>query len=174
VNPNLKIRELEDRDLSVISDSFTEIGWHKIRSQYERYLQEQKEGTRIVLIAELNSDFAGHVTLLWQSAYPHFRENGIPEIADLNVLPPYRRQGIASALVQRTEEIAVTRSSIIGIGVGLHPGYNAAQRMYVLRGYIPDGRGVTYRNEYVREGEQVAFDDDLVLYLTKEKGRESG
>jgi hypothetical protein len=59
------------------------------------------------------------------------------------------------------------RSSVAGIGVGLHPGYNEAQRMYVKRGYIPDGRGVTYRNRYVEEGMQVVLDDDLVLHLTK-------
>jgi len=51
--------------------------------------------------------------------------------------------------------------------VGLHPGYNAAQRLYARRGYIPDGLGVTYRDRYVREGEQVVFDDDLVLHLIK-------
>lgn len=39
--------------------------------------------------------------------------------------------------------------------------------MYVWRGYVPDGRGVTYRNEFVAEGEQLPFDDDLVLHLTK-------
>jgi hypothetical protein len=46
--------------------------------------------------------------------------------------------------------------------------YNAAQRLYLKRGYIPDGRGVTYRDRFVEEGEQVALDDDLVLHLTKE------
>ncbi len=51
--------------------------------------------------------------------------------------------------------------------VGLHPGYNQAQRLYVRRGYIPDGRGVTYRNEYVMEGMQVKLDDDLLLHFTK-------
>jgi hypothetical protein len=37
----------------------------------------------------------------------------------------------------------------------------------VKRGYVPDGRGVTYRNRYVEEGMQVVMDDDLVLHLTK-------
>jgi hypothetical protein len=59
------------------------------------------------------------------------------------------------------------RTDTVGIGVGLHPGYNAAQRMYVLRGYAPDGQGVAYDTRYVAEGELVRFDDDLVLYLTK-------
>ena len=37
----------------------------------------------------------------------------------------------------------------------------------VKRGYVPDGRGLTYGNRYVREGERVPLDDDLVLHFTK-------
>jgi len=51
--------------------------------------------------------------------------------------------------------------------VGLHPGYNDAQRLYIKRGYIPDGRGVTYNNRYLREGETTILDDELLLHLTR-------
>jgi hypothetical protein len=37
----------------------------------------------------------------------------------------------------------------------------------VLRGYVPDAQGVAYDGRYVAEGEQVVFDDHLVLYFTK-------
>ena len=84
------------------------------------------------------------------------------------MLPQFRWRGIATALVDECERLIRERSAIAGIGVGLHPGYNAAQRMYVLRGYVPDDRGVTYKNRYVVEGETLPFDDDLVLYLTKD------
>ena len=40
--------------------------------------------------------------------------------------------------------------------------------MYVLRGYVPDAKGITDRNEYVKGGKQVVADDDLVLWFTKE------
>lgn len=40
------------------------------------------------------------------------------------------------------EKIAFERSDEVCIGVGLHGGYGSAQRMYVKRGYIPDGSGV--------------------------------
>ena len=100
--------------------------------------------------------------------YPYFRDNGIPEIEDLNVLDHLRRRGIASALMDEAERRIGEKSRVAGIGVGLHPGYNAAQRMYVLRAYVPDGRGVAYNHRYVQEGERVPFDDDLVLYFTKE------
>ena len=84
------------------------------------------------------------------------------------MLPQFRWRGIATALVDECERLIRERSAIAGIGVGLHPGYNAAQRMYVLRGYVPDARSVTYKNRYVVEGETLPFDDDLVLYLTKD------
>lgn len=47
------------------------------------------------------------------------------------------------------EKIVLTRSKIVCIGVGLHAGYGSAQRMYVKRGYIPDGSGVWYRDQIV-------------------------
>ena len=70
-------------------------------------------------------------------------------------------------LLDDAERTVARKSGDVGIGVGLHPGYNAAQRLYIKRGYIPDGRGVTYENRYVREGEQVVLDDNLVLHFTK-------
>lgn len=35
------------------------------------------------------------------------------------------------------------------------------------RGYVPDGRGITYRDRYLQEGESVVLDDNPVLHLTK-------
>jgi hypothetical protein len=107
------------------------------------------------------------VTVNWVPTYTAFVEQQIPEIQDLNVLPGFRRRGLATRLLDRAEEEISLRSSVAGIGVGLHPGYNQAQRLYVNRGYIPDGRGVTYRNRCVEEGMQVLLDDDLVLHLIK-------
>lgn len=83
------------------------------------------------------------------------------------MLPLVRRKGIASHLLDLAEREISLRSSFAGIGFGLHPGYNAAQRLYVKRGYIPDGCGVTYCNEFVQEGAPIILDDNLVLHLTK-------
>ena len=99
--------------------------------------------------------------------YPPFAEAGIPEIQDLNVLPEFRRQGIATQLLDEVETLAAERSATVGIGVGLHPGYNAAQRLYGKRGYILDGRGITYHDRFLQEGAQLVLDDELVLHFTK-------
>jgi hypothetical protein len=45
--------------------------------------------------------------------------------------------------------------------------YGAAQRLYVLRGYIPDGLGLHWKDHHVQDGEDVRVDDNLALYLTK-------
>jgi GNAT superfamily N-acetyltransferase len=163
----INIRPLEAQDPPIMAAAFAGIGWHKPEAQYHGYLDEQAAGSRSVFVAHEGKRFAGYVTVRWRSNYPYFRDQGIPEISDLNVLPEFRRRGVATQLVDAAEAAAARVSAIVGIGVGLHPGYNAAQRMYVLRGYVPDGNGVTYDNRFVSEGETVAFDDRLVLHLTR-------
>ena len=163
----LAIRALCEDDPPQIAGAFAQLGWNKPEAQYRKYLAEQNSGVRSCSVATVHEQFAGYVTVSWRSSYPGFIEQNIPEIQDLNVLPQFRRQGIASRLLDHAESQVVRKSAVVGIGVGLHPGYNAAQRLYVLRGYIPDGRGVTYQNRYASEGENVVLDDDLVLHFTK-------
>ena len=169
---HLEIRSLTRADPKVISAAFSAIGWDKPTSQYERYLNEQTAGDRHVLVAELDGKFAGYATIKWQSRYAPFVEKGIPEVQDFNVLPDYRRRGIGTSLMDRAEELISERSNTAGIGVGLYPDYGNAQRLYVSRGYVPDGRGLTYKCEVLEPMEQTVNDDDLVLYFMKSlKGR---
>jgi ribosomal protein S18 acetylase RimI-like enzyme len=116
----------------------------------------------------LDGKFAGYLTICWKSSYEPFRKESIPEITDFNVLPKFRRMRIGTQLMDRVEEEISRVSSIAGIGVGMTPDYGAAQRLYVLRGYIPNGLGLHWKDHHTQYGEQVRVDDDLVLYLTKE------
>lgn len=146
------------------------MGWNKPVSQYERYLKLQSNGERAILVAWVSNEFAGYLTVVWKPNYPGFRDNDIPEIQDMNVLPHFRRQHIATHLMDEAERLISERSCIVGIGVGLHPGYNAAQKMYPLRGYVPDAKGVTYDDVYITEGQTIIADDNLVLHMTKQLG----
>jgi GNAT superfamily N-acetyltransferase len=121
-----------------------------------------------VFVAFVNGEFAGYLTICWHSLYEPFRKENIPEIVDFNVLPKFRRQGIGTQLMDMAEDAIAKVNPIAGIGVGLDPDYGAAQRLYVLRGYVPDGRGLHYRDHFVKYGEQITVDDELALYLTKE------
>jgi len=169
----LIIRTLEPAEIAPIAAAFAELGWDKPASQYEKYLSEQEAGHRVVLVAwaglqHLQTlEFAGYVTIFWQSHYPPFREQDIPEIVDFNVLPKFRRQGIGAVLMDEAEKRVAARSALVGLGVGMTADYGAAQRMYAKRGYIPDGRGLHSRGQPVQYGQSVSVDDDLVLYFTK-------
>jgi GNAT superfamily N-acetyltransferase len=164
----IQIRLLEESDPPSIAAAFKKMGWKKPETQYQRYLQEQVAGTRTCFVATIEGQFAGYVTVNWRPTYAGFADLNIPEIQDLNVLTTYRRKGIASRLLDRAEAEVARRSGVVGIGVGLHPGYNAAQRLYGKRGYIPDARGITYRECFVEEGACVVLDDDLVMHFTKQ------
>ncbi|WP_254778172.1 GNAT family N-acetyltransferase [Paenibacillus sp. cl141a] len=136
---NITIREINENDPRKISKAFQGQGWNKPVAQYESYIQEQNNGERVTLIAEVDGEFVGYVNVIWRSYYPSFKEQNIPEINDFNVLIKYQRLGIGSKLMDRAEEIISQRSSIVGIGVGLFSDYGKAQVLYVKRGYVPDG-----------------------------------
>src|SRR5919112_6767598 len=164
---NLTIRPLEDRDVAPSSASFDSLCWNKPRTQYERYLAEQRRGVRAVFVAFVDDEFAGYVTINWNSTYPPFRDDGIPEIQDFNVLPRFRRQGIGTRLLDEAEREVSQRSTVAGIGVGMSPDYGAAQRLYVLRGYVPDAQGLTRSGSPVEHEDDIVVNEALVLYLTK-------
>ena len=153
--------------MAPISAAFSDLGWNKPRSQYERYLSEQQQGIRTVFVAFVGEAFAGYVTIVWSLACPPFRAGRIPEIHDFNVLPHFRRQGIGTSLMDQAEQRVSERSGVVGIGVGVSSDYGAAQRLYVLRGYVPDGKGLMYDGCPVRQGDEMIVNDGLVLYLTK-------
>ncbi len=164
----LEITSLLPEDPPLIAQAFTDIGWDKPEAQYVRYLDEQTADDRPVLVARVNGAFAGYLTVVWVPHYEPFRAAGIPEIQDFNVLPRYRRQGIGTALMNAAEALIATRSTTAGIGVGLYPDYGAAQRLYVRRGYMPDGRGIAWNGMHVTPMQEVMVDDDLALYFTRD------
>jgi len=161
------IREMNESDPTLIEEAFRLQGWHKPASQYEGYLQESHEGKRVNLVAEYKGEFGGYVTIVWDSGYPPFREGGIPEIVDFNVLIKFRRLSIGTALMDEAESRIAARSAVAGLGVCLHSDYGAAQVLYAKRGYVPDGRGLYWKGRYLKYGDQVTVDDDLVIYLIK-------
>ena len=93
---------------------------------------------------------------------------GYPEIVDFGVLEKYQKRGIGSKLMDAAERIASEYADMVYLGVGLHRGYGSAQRMYVKRGYIPDGSGVWYKDKPCTPYSIYTNDDDFVLYMFKE------
>ncbi len=133
----------------------------------EKYYKEQQEGRRFVVFAKVDGKAVGYATLL--SCNPHGPEalRSLPVVNDFNVLEGYQHHGIGNSILDRIEAQAATMSDEIALGVGMHPGYGSAQRLYVKRGYVPDGSGVWYRDVLLPMNGACCNDDDLVLYLSK-------
>jgi GNAT superfamily N-acetyltransferase len=165
MNTNIKIRSATSADIA----SLESIKPVKEEGYFARCLAEQEKGLRDTYMASLNGQDVGYVILNRKPQYPLYKKLGIPEIQDLNVLPASRRHGVGTALIEHCE-IVVRKEGYAqaGIGVGLHSGYGAAQRLYVKLGYIPDGSGVSYERVNVSHGEIRPIDDELSLMMVKE------
>lgn len=164
---HLLIRGITLEDAERLETAFLEQGWHKPAEQFYRYYEEQQAGTRQVFVAETEGQPVGYVTLVPQAAAGPFAGQGIPEIVDFNVLKKWQRRGIGSALLDAAESAAFSICNRVSLGVGLHSGYGSAQRMYVKRGYVPDGSGVWYQDRQLSEMAECRNDDDLILHLSK-------
>ena len=165
---NIKLRPIKKADCLAISQAFEKQGWDKPVAQYENYLLFQKSGERDVIVACVNNEFVGYLTVKWTSDYPYFKEKNIPEIVDFNVLKKYQRLGIGSKLMDEAETRIRRVSPYAGIGVGLYSDYGPAQILYSNRGYRPDGNGLVKDHFPLQKGSVVAIDDSIALYFVKE------
>lgn len=164
----LVIRDMEATDARIITDGEIAQGWNADAAKYEMRLRDSAAGKCVSLVAAYRGEPVGYINVYWDSAWGAFGGRGLPEIVDFGVLEKCRRRGIGSRLMDVAERIAGERSDTVYLGVGLHNGYGSAQRMYVKRGYIPDGTGVWYRDRPCTPYDTIyTNDDDLVLYLSK-------
>ena len=164
---DLAVRPMLEKDCRAFADGFAAQGWDKPWAQYENYLREQESGARQVIVAEWRGETAGYATLVPKAAAGPFADKPWPEIVDFNVLEKFQRRGIGGKILDAAEALASLVSDTVCLGVGLYPGYGPAQRLYVKRGYVPDGSGIWYRDSLLAPYAPCVNDDDLVLYLSK-------
>jgi len=164
----IELRTATVCDIPKLWDMAVAMGAAKEDGYFDKSLEFQEQGHRDVFIASVDGVDVGYGMLAWQPKYTFFRKLGIAEIQDLNVLSDYRRRGIATMMIENCENLARERGhEYIGIGVGLDASYGAAQQLYVRRGYVPDGNGVTYDRKAISKGELRPIDDDMSLMLIK-------
>ena len=161
------IRKMQESDIQDLSRRFISQGWPGREEILARYFLEQECGEREVLVAEVEGALAGYITILPCAKQGPFAEI-YPELSDYNVFEPFQNQGIGNLLLEEAEKRVKLISDKVTLGVGLHSGYGPAQRLYIKRGYIPDGTGVWYRNQPLEMNATIQNNDDLVLYLSKE------
>ena len=165
----LIIRDMEPADAQAFFDEYTAQGWHEDINYYHMRMREAAEEKCVALTAVYQGGPAGSVYVYFTAQEGPFKGKGVPIIVDFGVLKKYQRKGIGNRLMDVAEQIAARRADRVCLGVGLCEPYGTAQRMYVKRGYIPDGSGVWYQDKQCVQYETVCtVDDDLVLYLSKQ------
>ena len=160
------IRKMQTSDVKELSQGFINQGWPGREEILARYFLEQECREREVLVAEVGGTLAGYITILPCAKQGPFAEI-YPELSDFNVFEPFQNQGIGNLLLEEAEKRVRLTSDKVTLGVGLHSGYGPAQRLYMKRGYIPDGTGVWYQNQPLEMNATIQNNDDLVLYLSK-------
>lgn len=164
---NLRIRSMKINDAKIIYDTYLSYGWHPTLETYENYYMEQEEKKRKVFIAEYDGEVSGLCTLVMNPTEGPWSCMGYPEIVDLTVFFHIHNKGIGNKLLDVVEQEAAKVSDTVYLAVGLHSGYGAAQRIYVKRGYIPDGSGVWYQGKQLQQYAPCCNDDDLLLFMSK-------
>ena len=154
------------KDLRIIADGMRSA---KDTDYFEQCLALQAARKAELLILSDEGTPAGYCLLNWDPKYGLYKKLDIPEIQDLNILPQFRRRGLATMLIKHCENLALNKGKTrMGISFGLDPSYGHAQRLYVKLGYIPDGNGVTYDRICVSAGDFRPIDDDLCLMMIKD------
>ena len=160
------IRKMQESDIKDLSRGFISQGWPGREEILTRYFKQQESGEREVLVAEVEGAVAGYITILPDAKQGPFAGMA-PELSDFNVFEPFQNQGIGNLLLEEAEKRVRLISDKVTLGVGLHSGYGPAQRLYIKRGYIPDGTGVWYQNHQPAMNAVCEDIGDLVLYLSK-------
>ena len=160
------IRKMQESDIKDLSRGFISQGWPSREEILTRYFKEQESGEREVLVAEVEGAVAGYITILPDAKQGPFAGMA-PELSDFNVFEPFQNQGIGNLLLEEAEKRVKLISDKVTLGVGLHSGYGPAQRLYIKRGYIPDGTGVWYQNHQPTMNAVCEDIGELVLYLSK-------
>lgn len=160
------IRKMQESDIKDLSRGFISQGWPSREEILTRYFKEQESGEREVLVAKVEGAVAGYITILPDAKQGPFAGMA-PELSDFNVFEPFQNQGIGNLLLEEAEKRVRLISDKVTLGVGLHSGYGPAQRLYIKRGYIPDGTGVWYQNHQPAMNAVCEDIGELVLYLSK-------
>lgn len=165
------IREMQEKDIDRLIESFC-FPWSSVKAttnKWKQYYEEHEKHIRTVYLLKKQGQMIGYASLLRNSNYPNFKNNGIPEINDVWISADHRGKGFGKKLIQYLEKMAHHENhSQIGIGVGLYKDYGRAQKLYIGLGYVPDGEGATYKGEHVIPGDSYPLDDDLLIWLKKD------
>lgn len=143
---SIEIRAMNDNDIPAICTADNDNSEDNV-SYLKRHLECQRRQECSALIATYQGKPAGFVFLYYKCKWGGLANCNIPGIVDLKVFEEFRQKKIATALMDKVEEIAVKHSNKVYLDVCMNSEYGPAQRLYVKRGYVPDGKGVYYEEK---------------------------
>lgn len=162
----IEIRKMTYADIPYICKADNDESESSI-NYYNNNLKAQENNECSAFIAICNGQVAGYVFLYYQCRWGGLKNQGLPSIVDLIVFESFRRKGIATKLMDKAEEEASTINKKIYLDVCMNSDYGPAQRLYIKRGYVPDGAGVYYEQRVLGLNEKCCNDDELTLCLVK-------
>jgi len=100
------IRSMAESDIAAMNKAIRAQGWEKPADLYANYWRWEQDGTRRIVVAELDGRVAGYLTILPQESNGPFAGRKVPIICDLLVFESFQRQGIGEGLMDAAEAIA--------------------------------------------------------------------
>jgi GNAT superfamily N-acetyltransferase len=175
----LDIKVVEREGISEAIDEAVTTFFSGDRAALESHFEGHAEGDSSTLFGYKAGELVGILTIRWRPRTPFLREQNIPLIQNIEIKWERRGQGLGYELMEHAERFASTRTNRIAICVSISKAYGPAQRLYVKRGFIPDGQGVCQvsepaergglvRVEPLEEGQTVQVGGDLLLWLIKD------
>jgi GNAT superfamily N-acetyltransferase len=174
VSPSPVIRPVEAEDLAVLDESLP--GGRPREVHRERY-QKQVEDRGVYATAWQDGRLAGILFVDWEgSAAEPVKASfpGCPHLIDLFVLPEYRKQGIATQLLDYLEAEARQKGHTrVGLSVGnLNAlNYRIAYDIYTRRGYRDTG--IEHMDAYTvvdEDGRALAIQERVRFMVKEMKG----
>jgi ribosomal protein S18 acetylase RimI-like enzyme len=175
----MQIKIIEREGIAEAIEEATGTFFSGNRAVVESHFEGHAEGNSTTLFGYKTGELIGILTIRWQTRNPLLRRQNIPLIQNIEIKHDRRGQGLGNELMEHAERFAAARTDRIAICVSISEAFGAAQRLYVKRGYIPDGQGVTKvyeptekdglaRLEPLRDGQTVRVDGSLQLWLIKD------
>lgn len=171
ISENIIIRQMSEMDISQICQASGDNSEETV-GYFNRQMNQQRNGECVALLAVCKGMIAGYVFLYYRCKWGGLGGKGIPGIVDLFVFPSFRNHGIAGKLLDVAEEIAGAYCDRVYLDVCLAGEYGVAQKLYMKRGYLPDGKGVYYKEQVCLMNALCKNDDELTLCLIKELGKQ--
>jgi GNAT superfamily N-acetyltransferase len=164
----LTFRVVQPQEIAQVKQEVKEAFFSGDEATINANFEDHENGASTTILGYEAGRLVGIVTIRWHCRYPPFHARQIPLIQNIEIRYEDRGRGLGGQMLERTEQEIARRSPLAGLVVGIFDAYGPAQRLYVKRGFVPDGRGVCHDHTPLKLGDVVTVDHDLLLWLVKD------